>query len=85
MGLAVVVVVAGMVVVVAGMAMMVEGCDCCGVTVARLSGWMWAHFLPRMLVRHQPCLNEKRQQRKRSRRTATATEAPTSRFSINEM
>ena len=73
------------VVVVAGMVMMVEGCDCCGVTVARLSGWMWAHFLPRMVVRHQPCLNEKRQQRKRSRRTATATEAPTSRFSINEM
>ena len=82
MGLAVVVVV-----VVAGMVMMVEGCACCGVTVAgaRLSGWMWAHFRPRMVVRHQPCLNEKRQQRKRSRRTATATEAPTSRFSINEM
>ena len=82
MGLAVVVVV-----VVAGMVMMVEGCVCCGATVvrARLSGWMWAHFRPRMVVRHQPCLNEKRQQRKRSRRTATATEAPTSRFSINEM
>ena len=77
MGLLVVVVV-----VAGGMEMTVDGCACCGgatVVRARFWGLRCDHFLPRMAVKHQPCLNAHMQQRMSSKITATATDAPISR------
>ena len=57
------------------------GACCGGVVVARVWFWRWrcAHRLPRIAFKHHPCLNAHMQPRMRSKITATATDAPTSR------
>ena len=56
---------------------------CCGVVVAWVWVWRGAHRLPRIAFKHHPCLKAHMQTKISNRITATATDAPTSRWSID--
>ena len=60
------------------------GDGCWGDVVAGVWSWRWAQCLPKIAFRHQPFQQAHMQARINSRITATATDTPTSKWSMSE-